>query len=208
MIYKTKYALILAIGLILNPTAYADDSSRLTLLVGNCITCHGPEGSSLGPATPTIARLDAENFVDIMLEYKNGERPSTIMGRIAKGYTFEDFDKMAKYFATKPFIRQGQTFEPARAKKGDKYHEKYCEKCHKSGGFKKDSDGASILAGQWMPYLQFSLADLNKGSRDMPKKMKKRLKKMVSEYGEESLTDLVHFYGGQFYIQNDPRYDY
>lgn len=199
---KTKYLLILATGLIFNPMAYADNS-HITLLVGNCIACHGPNGSSLGPATPTIANLDAENFVDIMEEYKNGERPSTIMGRIAKGYTSEDFEKMAKYFAPKPFIAQKQTFEPDKAKKGSKYHETYCEKCHKKGGLQKNSDGANILAGQWMPYLDFSLADFRMGIRDIPKKMKKRLKKMINKHGEESLEDIVHFYGGQTHIQNN-----
>jgi len=195
---KIKYAMILASGLILSPTiATAGDSSNLTLLVGNCIACHGPNGSSLGPATPTIAGLESESFVDIMEEYKNGERPSTIMGRIAKGYTLDDFEQMAEYFATKPFVRQKQTFDPDKAKNGSKYHNKYCEKCHEHDGYEEDEDGSSILAGQWMPYLHFSLTDFHTRIRDMPKKMKKRMKKMVNEYGQDSLEYLVHFYGSQ-----------
>ncbi|OQY44240.1 MAG: hypothetical protein B6247_30520 [Candidatus Parabeggiatoa sp. nov. 2] len=48
-----------------------------------------------------------------------------------------------------------------------------------------------------MPYLQFSLADFHSGVRDMSKKMKKRMRKMVRAKGEKSLDDIVHFYGSQ-----------
>jgi sulfide dehydrogenase cytochrome subunit len=196
MTYKiSKYALLLASGLMLGTSAWADDWS-LSLLVGNCISCHGPEGSSLGPATPTIAGMHEETFVDSMEEYKNGERPSTIMERIAKGYTEEDFQRMADYFAKQTFVRHPQTVDDAKAKNGMELHEKYCEKCHKDGGY-TDDEGSSILAGQWMPYLQFSLADFHSGDREMSKKMKKRMQKMVRAKGKKSLDDIVHFYGSQ-----------
>jgi len=65
----TKYALIFASGLMINTITWADDGS-LSMLVGICFRCHDPNGSSLGPATPTIAGLNDETFVEIMEEYK------------------------------------------------------------------------------------------------------------------------------------------
>jgi sulfide dehydrogenase cytochrome subunit len=198
MIDKTpKYALILVSGLMLNSTAWATrDGGSVTMLVGNCIACHGPEGSSLGPATPTISGSDDETFLETMKGYKNDERPSSIMGRIAKGYDEADFEQMAKYFSKQPFVRQKQKFVPEQAQRGQEYHDKYCHKCHEENGY-VDEDGSAILAGQWMPYLQFSLTDFHAGTREMSKKMKKRLKKMVKREGEGSLNDIVHFYGSQ-----------
>ena len=62
-------------------------------------------------------------------------------------------------------------------------------------GYSFNDEASAILAGQWMPYLQFSLADFHAGVRDMPRKMEKRMKKMLKKEGEESLDELVHFYG-------------
>jgi sulfide dehydrogenase cytochrome subunit len=192
---KTRYTLLIAMGLMLNPTTWAT-TSNLSLLVGNCEGCHGPQGSSLGPATPTIAGMAEDTFLDAMEEYQQDERPSTIMGRIAKGYTEEDFKQMATYFRKQPFVRYPQEVDASKAQQGQKLHEEYCEKCHEDNGF-TDEDGSSILAGQWMPYLQFSLADFQAGHRKMSKKMKKRLEKMLQAHGEKSLEDIVHFYSSQ-----------
>lgn len=192
---KTRYTLLIATSLILNSSTWAVDSNW-SVLIGNCDGCHGPNGSSLGPAIPTIAGMDEETFLEAMVAYQNDDRPSTIMGRIAKGYTEEDFQQMANYFRNQPFVRHLQQFDPQKAKQGQKLHDKYCEKCHEDDGF-TDEDGSSILAGQWMPYLQFNLADFQAGTRDMPKKMKKRLQKMIKAHGEASLEDLTHFYGSQ-----------
>ena len=209
MIDKTlKYAIILASGLMFSTTlwAAASDDSSLTLLVGNCIACHGPNGSSLGPAIPTISGSDDETFLEAMNAYQNDERPSTIMGRIAKGYSEADFKQMAHYFSKQPFVRQKQEFELAKAQKGQEYHERYCRKCHEDGGY-IDEDGSAILAGQWMPYLQFSLTDFRAGTREMSKKMKKRLKKMVKQEGLQSLEAIVHFYGSQDRNNVEPHQD-
>ncbi|RKZ82523.1 MAG: cytochrome c4 [Candidatus Parabeggiatoa sp. nov. 1] len=166
------------------------------MLVGTCFSCHGYNGSSLGPTTPTIAGLDNDTFVQIMTEYKDGERPSTIMGRIAKGYTGKDFQRMAEYFAKQPFVRYPQLVNTAKVKKGAILHEKYCERCHQDNGY-TDYQASGILAGQWMPYLQLSLADFQINARNMPRKMKIQIRKMIKGNGEESINDIVHFYGSQ-----------
>ncbi|MDM8560735.1 c-type cytochrome [Candidatus Parabeggiatoa sp. HSG14] len=198
MTYKTtKYAVLLASGLMINTATWADESAdwSLSMLVGNCIACHGPEGSSVGPATPTIAEMDEETFVEIMEAYKKDEFPSTIMGRIARGYDKNDFEAMAKYFAKQTFVRHEQIskVDKKKAKKGKKIHKKFCEKCHEDYGFTVD-DGATILAGQWMPYLQYTFADYVAGTRDMPKGMKKRWKKMMKRKGEKRIELITYFY--------------
>jgi sulfide dehydrogenase cytochrome subunit len=65
------------------------------MLSNTCAGCHGTNGASGGPATPTIAGLEEEYFVDVMNQFKSGERYSTIMGHIAKGYTDDEIKKMA-----------------------------------------------------------------------------------------------------------------
>ncbi len=187
-------ALLLAGGLVLSSTsAFAADP---TMLGNTCAGCHGTNGSSVGPATPSIAGLTEDTIVEAMKAYKSGERPSTIMGRIAKGYTDEEFKAMGQFFSKQKMVIYPQSTDAAKAKKGAKLHDKYCEKCHEDGGT-VDDEGTSILAGQWMPYLTFSMEDFNAGTREMPKKMKRKLEKMLDKEGQAGLDSLINFYGSQ-----------
>ena len=194
MRYQTTPYILLC-GLILSMTVWANETNEFAL-ISPCIACHGPNGSSLGLAMPTIAGLNTDTFIDIMEQYQNDERPSTIMGRLAKAYNTTDFEVMAHYFSQQSFVPAIQEVDAQKAKKGQKLHEKYCEKCHERNGT-IDQEGTGIIAGQWMTYLQFNLSDFQTGVRSMPKNKKKRFQKMLQQYGEESLEHLLHFYGSQ-----------
>ena len=197
MVYKIIRILLLVSGLLLATTIWANEDNLPLMLVNNCMVCHGFQGSSIGPATPSIAGIDQKDFVETMEAYKKDEIPSTIMGRIAKGYTHADFQVMAKYFSKQQFVRYPQEVNMDKAKQGAVLHKEFCEKCHKNNGSSFGDEGASILAGQWMPYLRFNIADFHAEVREMPKKMKKRMEKMVKIHGEDSLEALIHFYGSQ-----------
>ncbi|HIP52664.1 MAG TPA: cytochrome c4 [Chromatiales bacterium] len=166
------------------------------MLANTCAGCHGTDGASNGPATPTIAGLSKDYFVEIMQGFKSGEVPSTIMTRIAKGYSDDEFKAMADYFGNKPFVKAKQKYDPKLAKKGAKLHDKYCEKCHAEGGQSAEDD-AGVLAGQWTPYVSWSLADFKAGHREAPKKMKKKMKKLLSKKGDAGIEALIHFYASQ-----------
>ncbi len=186
-------ALLLAGGLVASAPALAVE--RGTMLAYTCVGCHGPNGNSVGPASPNIAGLGAETMFD-MMKYFQEDRPSTIMGRIAKGYTDEELKQMSAYFAKQKPVAAKQEADAAKAAKGEKYHEEYCDKCHEEKG-SFDSDGSGILAGQWLPYMQWQLADFHAGKRDMSKKMRKRMEAMVEDNGEGSLDEIANFYATQ-----------
>ena len=177
----------------------ADTSKLMTgasavMLANTCAGCHGTDGASVGPS-PTIAGLEEEYFVDVMLQYKNGDRWSTIMGRIAQGYSDEEIEAMARFYSGKSFPRRTQTSVGPLARAGARLHEEYCEKCHENEGREPED---IVLAGQWMPYLQWTMEDYAEGrSKYVEKKMAKAFKKMLAEHGHESLTQLTHFYGSR-----------
>jgi hypothetical protein len=56
------------------------------MLSNACAGCHGTHGASAGPSMPTLAGQDKDAIVESMKDFKSGKRPSTIMGRLAKGY--------------------------------------------------------------------------------------------------------------------------
>lgn len=167
-----------------------------SMLANTCAGCHGTDGASIGPATPTIAGLSTEYFIDMMEAYSSDEIPSTVMGRIAKGYTKEEIEQLAKHFAELPFVRLDQNFDKAAAERGAKLHRKFCEKCHEDGG-RLGEDDAGILAGQWTPYLRWSMDDYISDKREMTKKMRKKVTKMLEDHGDEGVEQLLHFYASQ-----------
>ncbi len=189
------------VGLILGGSLLAGvamaETPSATMLANTCAGCHGTGGVSHGPATPTIAGVSEEYFKEVMEAYKNGDRRSTIMGRIAKGYTEEEIALLAGYFAKQKFVpAKGQKYDPKLAKKGAKLHDKYCEKCHADGGTSVEDD-AGILAGQWKPYLKYTLSDFLAGKSEMPKKMRKKLKKLHEKKGDAGIEALLNYYASK-----------
>lgn len=165
-------------------------------MLGNtCAGCHGTDGASLGPATPSLAGMNSEYFIESMTAYKNGGRPATVMSRIAKGYGDDEIKRMADFFAGQKFVRVDQDTDTKLVRQGKRVHERYCEKCHEDGG--RQADDGGILAGQWMPYLRYSFDDFTSGRREMPEKMKTKVDEMLQKTGTDAIEQLVHFYGSQ-----------
>ncbi len=76
------------------PAARRPDVGRLAHA---CAGCHGTYGHSLAP-TPAIANKPEEEFIAMMRDFKSGQRVSSVMNRIARAYTNEDFVAMAQFF--------------------------------------------------------------------------------------------------------------
>lgn len=188
-------SLLVAGSLLLSGAAFAATPSA-SMLGNTCVGCHGTNGSSNGPATPSLAGISTEYFIDAMAAYKDGSRPSTIMTRIAKGYTDEEVKVMAPFFAEQKLKTIDQGASAKKAKAGKKLHKKYCEKCHEDGG-RSSEDDAGILAAQMMPYLRNTMADFTSGGREMPKKMKKKVNKLIKSKGDKGMDQLIHYYGSQ-----------
>ena len=201
---KTKYFLMVSIiilGFIVFSSALysAPSKTRIasaTMLANTCAGCHGTNGSSVGPASPTIAGISRDYFIETMKAYQSSKRPSTIMSRIAKGYNDKEIELMADYFSKQPFVRLPQTYDDNAARRGKKLHKKYCEKCHEDGGSSAEDD-AGILTGQWGLYLRFTLEDFTNSKRFLEEKKKMRMNKLVEVHGQAGINDLVHFYASQ-----------
>lgn len=180
------------------PAAGGDTMSRAAVLSYTCAGCHGTNGVSVGPAIPTIAGLAEDTFTDAMMAYKDkeGGKNATIMSRLAAGYSDEDIAAMAGFFSKQKFVAAKQDFDAAKAEAGKKIHEKSCEKCHEEGG-SVDVDGSGILAGQWKPYLHYSLNDAVSGARTFPKKMAKKMKSVHEAESDAGVEALLEFYASQ-----------
>jgi len=166
------------------------------MLAETCEGCHGTEGNSSGPAIPSIAGMSEDYLIESMEAYLEGDTKSTIMGRIMKGYTEEEIELMAKFYAKQTFIPAEQTANMSQAQKGKALHKKYCEKCHSDGG-KNIEDDSGLLAGQWIPYLEYSMQDYINGDRDISKKMKKKVDAVIAKDSHAGIEALIQYYGSQ-----------
>ncbi len=92
---KTKSALlVLALAL---PSMGAHAATLAPPGVAACSNCH-PRNASDG-ALPPLAGRNANDIVAAMSAFRSGQRPSTVMERIAKGFTDDDVAAIAAWYA-------------------------------------------------------------------------------------------------------------
>jgi len=63
-----------------------------------CANCHGTNGYAQ-PGLASLAGASKDETVQKMKEFKSGARPATLMHQLAKGYTDEQIEAIAVYFA-------------------------------------------------------------------------------------------------------------
>jgi len=176
-------------------------------IADQCDECHGTDGVSAEGDVPSVAGISPFIIEKYMLEFRDNaricreskyrsgdlQRPATDMCVIAKEMSEGEITEIAEHYGSKDFTAAKQSFDVVKAAAGAKLHKKHCEKCHSDGGSYADDD-ASILAGQWMPFLEQVFADYVTGDRNMLEdKMQEKMDELTDEEGEA----LIHFYGSQ-----------
>lgn len=89
-------ASLLAVGGI--EMALADQADNARDLAATCANCHGTDGRSVG-GIEGLAGEPAEKLYESLIAFRLGERPSTIMSQISRGYSEEQLKTIAGYFA-------------------------------------------------------------------------------------------------------------
>ena len=81
--------------------AQAADPNLARNLAATCANCHGTNGKALkGAGLDPLAGLDKARALQKLAEFRNGDKPASIMHQIAKGYTDEQLELITTYFAT------------------------------------------------------------------------------------------------------------
>lgn len=91
-------ALLLALALPILVAAPALASGPAPLAAEGCLGCHGPQGRG-AMGVPAIAARDKAELSAMLLAFRANERPGTIMGRIARGYTDAEIAAVADHFS-------------------------------------------------------------------------------------------------------------
>ncbi|MDD5297887.1 MAG: c-type cytochrome [Rhodocyclaceae bacterium] len=200
---------LLTSGLLLAAAGAQAGASTPAMLSNACAGCHGTHGESAGPSMPSLAGQSKAAIVTAMKEFKgipkkdaegkpvldkDGKpvletRTSTVMGRLAKGYTDAEIEAMGDFFAGQKHHSPAQAVDKAKVAKGAELQEKHCIRCHVEDG-KEGKDNSPIMAGQWLKYLQVQMDLYTGGQRKMSEKMAEKVKPL----SKEELDAVLHFY--------------
>ncbi len=199
---KLLYVLIAA-GSLLCGAALASDNpapkgadkakEKFNGLAETCNNCHGVDGVSAGQSMPSIAGQPENYLKMVMTEWKSGERFSTTMGRLLKGYSDEEIAGLAKYYAAKPWVPVAQELNAKQVKNGGFAMER-CSKCHGDTGSEPDDDETPYLHGQWAKFLALEMAKYRDPAVNLPHE---KMRKNITKLEEDEFTDLPAFLAAQ-----------
>jgi sulfide dehydrogenase cytochrome subunit len=184
-------------GLALSAASASAERPSAAMLSEPCAACHGTRGASAGPATPIIGGQPALYIASALNAFRDDRRPSSVMGRLAKGFARDDFLAIGRFYAAQPFVPARQPVDAALAARGRRVHELHCERCHAEGGRRFEDQEAKapgpILAGQWLQYLEIALREFSERKRPLPAGMDDAVRHL--EPGDAEA--LAHFYASQ-----------
>lgn len=95
------YGLSALLGAMALPNAAQSQATfDVTILAGACANCHGTDGRSPG-GIPSLAGRPEAVLRAQMLAFKSDSPPAgtTIMNRLAKGYSEAEIDALARHFS-------------------------------------------------------------------------------------------------------------
>lgn len=82
------------------PAAAQDvKAMRTRALAATCAHCHGTDGRAVGNESTRLAGLPKDHLLSLLGAFRAGQRPATVMHQLVKGYTPEQLDELAGYFA-------------------------------------------------------------------------------------------------------------
>jgi len=90
---------LFAAAFALAPHAVVADDVAARSMAATCAACHGTAGHSVTKTVEPLAGRPKERIVELMQAFKTGKKPATIMQQISKGYSDQQIDAIAGYFA-------------------------------------------------------------------------------------------------------------
>ena len=143
-------------------TPAAGDAAAGKADAASCGGCHGEDGVSGSPATPSLAGQDAHYLAAALLDYKNGSRANETMKGLAASLDDNKMKNLAAYFAAQepkaPNVRKPLTTEEWTQR---------CDRCHGING-NSTNPRFPALAAQRVDYLEKVLHDYQTGARKSP----------------------------------------
>ncbi len=162
------------------------DAAKGKAAADACAGCHGEQGVSGTPTTPSLAGQDAEYTAAALRAYKDGTRNNETMKGLATPLDDAAIKNLAAYYAT----QQPQAPKVRKPLTTQEWTER-CERCHGLNG-NSTSPRLPALAGQRTDYLIKVLHVYRTGARKSPE-----MAAMSGDLTENDIDNLAAYFAGQ-----------
>jgi len=154
-----------------------------------CIGCHGENGNSSMPNTPSLAGQNARYIYLQLRDFQEGRRHNDMMSPMTAGLSKADMQELATYFSEQKLTNKRFKADPDKVKKGiAKADETLCAMCH-LGEFKGQNEIPKV-AGQNFDYVVKSLKDFKAKNRNNDAG---NMTSVASTLSEEDIENLAHY---------------
>lgn len=166
-----------------------DPMAAAKAAAATCGGCHGEDGVSKMPGTPSLVGLDPTYFAAAVKAYKTGQRKNDVMKSMVAAVSDSDVKQIALYYA----LQKPPKPKPvaAREQAAGKAAAGACAGCHGEHGVSA-SPATPSLAGQDPQYLFDALRAYKDGSRK-----EETMKGIASGLSEKTMKDLGRYYAAQ-----------
>lgn len=158
-------------------------------LAAACAKCHGEDGNSKVPGTPTLAGQQPHYLVAAIQEYHQGERATPTMKGMLRDASTLELENLALYFAAQTPVKRADERHRGDSKAGEPLTA-MCGGCHGAHGVSVDAATPS-LAGQDARYLVKS----TKSYRTIRKNW--GMQRYVAGLGDKDIDNVAAFYAAQ-----------
>ena len=95
---KIPFFLSLALIALAGSASAQTGTLQVRSMSASCSACHGTNGNAAAGMV-ALAGYDKPGMIKAMADFKSGARPATIMHQLAKGYSDQQIEAIAGYFA-------------------------------------------------------------------------------------------------------------
>ncbi len=157
-----------------------------------CISCHGVNGNSTMPGTPSLAAQNARYIYLQLRDFQEGRRDNPMMTPMTAGLTRPEMQELANYFSKQKLSSKGFKADPDKAKLGQaKADETLCAMCH-LGEFVGQNEIPKV-AGQNFDYVVKTLKDFKAKNRTNDAG---NMTSVASTLSEQDIENLGHYIAG------------
>ena len=186
---KPFFALIVSFFL-LNGAVWAADEAPPKAAM--CVGCHGVNGNSSMPGTPSLAAQNARYIYLQLRDFQEGRRENPMMSPMAADLSRAEMQELANYFSKQKLTRKNFKADPAKAKLGQaKADETLCAMCH-LGEFVGQNEIPKV-AGQNFDYVVKTLKDFKAKNRTNDAG---NMTSVASTLSEQDIETLGHYIAG------------
>ena len=153
-----------------------------------CAKCHGEDGNSKVPGTPSLAGQQPHYLVAAIQEYHQGDRATKSMRSILRDADNVELENIALYYSSQTPVKRGapafgdpSAGEPATA---------LCGGCHGAHGVSVDAATPS-LAGQDAEYLVKSIKSYRTTRKNWG------MQRYVAGLGDKDIENVAAYYASQ-----------